>query len=117
MSRPMTKEEMLRAFVDHAMVLPEYWARTRLGPECSKMVAEAGGEMQYRLEGLLHSLFVVLDGCAGDLPAFDLVPQPHPEDKAFHRTEGTDWWSSIAINDDCHLKDFLSAAWRQRGGR
>ena len=45
-----------------------------------------------RLEGLAFSFLSMLDGACMDVPAFTLYPDPHPEDKQFHKDEGSNWW-------------------------
>jgi hypothetical protein len=36
-----------------------------------------------RLEGLAHSIFVLLDGNATALPGFVVAPAPHPSDREY----------------------------------
>jgi hypothetical protein len=53
-----------------------------------------------RLEGLMFSVLVALDGGSMHLPAIQLVTDPHPEDGPAAAAEGTDWWpSNVIIND------------------
>jgi len=59
------------------------------------------------MSGLVHSILVMLDGCAASsgLPAFDLSPSPHPDDEAYYRKEGRNWWPTGTVLNDCHLHD------------
>lgn len=82
MSRQHTQEEIREKFLAHLAALPAYWA------------AVEGKTTEEKLEGLLFSVLVVLDGGSGDLPAFEVIPSPHPTDEAFHKDEGSNWWPS-----------------------
>ena len=108
--RAMTVEEMREKFLDQCRAIADFWASVDLR---SKPANET--EAQYRLNGLLFSLFVILDGGSADLPAFDLTPSPHPSDEEYHRDEGENWWAAKAINADCQLHELLAA--RERKSR
>lgn len=49
----------------------------------------AGVERKVRLA--IFSALVIFDGESG-LPAMDIVTAPHPDDEAFRRDQGDDWW-------------------------
>jgi hypothetical protein len=51
------------------------------------------------LEGLAFSILSTLDGESLELPAFSVVPLPHPEDKAFHEKEGSPWFPPVESRD------------------
>ena len=89
-SRAHTKEEMLKKVRDHIEALPAYWA---------EVAKERGYSTEESLENLVFSFYTMLDGCCGGLPAFDLVPCPHPTDKEFHKEEGENWWEPVPINN------------------
>jgi hypothetical protein len=81
MSREWTEDEIREKFLAHVRVMVDYWDR------------EPRAETQKRrLEGLAFSILVALDGCAGGLPGFIVAPSPHPEDKAFHQSEGENYY-------------------------
>lgn len=81
--------------VDHLLGMARYWATTSVErPEFQASIKEAGSEIAYRLEGLVHSTLAMFDGCSMAVPALDIVPSPHPEDRAFHRANGENWWPS-----------------------
>jgi hypothetical protein len=104
--RAYTVEEMREMFVDHLHTLAKYWAKVPLGPEFDKYIAEKG-DVLYRLEGLLFSFLVTLDGGSGGMPAFDVRAAVSAEDRAFHREEEENWWGSQVFND-CQLHDIFS---------
>jgi hypothetical protein len=60
--------------------------------------------------GVTHSLLCLLDGVVAFHPAMNLTPAPHPDDKAYHISEGTNYYPDaeehVVIND-CHLHDML----------
>jgi hypothetical protein len=63
----------------------------------------------------IFSLLAMIDGVAGFMPAFRLIPQPHPDDAADARERGEDWWP-----DDVDLADGpvqLHHLWANRAGR
>lgn len=78
-------------------------ARTRLWATLPDVDAATGESRTIldRCEGVVFSVLAVLDGCA-DLPAFDLVARPHPDDKAFHQAEGERW-----VEDGTTISDML----------
>lgn len=96
--RAYTVEEMRKMFLDHLSATVRYWATTDISrPEFAKDLAKQG-EVLYRLEGLMFSFLVALDGGTG-LPAFDLIPSPHESDKDYHQENGENWWDTIVINN------------------
>lgn len=95
MSRAMTADELRKEVLDHCRVMALYWAYT--APVQS---------VEERVDGMAFSIFTMLDGGAGSLPAFDLVARPHPDDKAFYEAEDEDWIEDgTVINDDAILHE------------
>ncbi len=92
--RAYTADEARKIFIDHLKVLAVYW-----GNLPNKTPLE-------RTEGMLHSVLVTLDGGAGFLPAYDVIPSPHSEDKEFHISRGENYYVPIVIND-CQLHELL----------
>lgn len=115
--RAYTPKEMRAMFIDHLKAITKYWATTPLDrPEFRKEL-EAKGEVLYRMEGLLFSFLVTLDGGSMDLPAFDLsplpikfavVPSPADVDEEYHRDQGENWWPQNVVINNCQLHDILS---------
>lgn len=69
--------------IDHIHGLIRYWEREGRAPD-----------VKDKLEGLAFSILSALDGSSSVLPAFDLVPCPHPTDKDYLRDEGENWFPS-----------------------
>ena len=79
------REEFLRAVRNIA----DNWAHTDRYEEC-KQPDETLTE--YVARGTAFSIMVLLDGGHGFMPSFVVAPSPHPDDKAYHKTEGTNWY-------------------------
>jgi hypothetical protein len=89
MSRAMTKEEMLKKFLDQIETYVEYWGR---GEESKEKA----------LEGLAFSILNIFDGTS-PLPAFDIVVCPHPTDKEYCEEIEENYWVPEVINKDIYL--------------
>ena len=100
MSRPHTQEEMVKLFLYHLDHTAEYWAKVNIDDEVRKIIDKnyAGNETHYRTAGVVFSILSMIDGCAGDLPAFAIVPQPHPEDEQYHKDQGENYWPTAPDN-------------------
>lgn len=110
MSKPRayTVDEMRQKVLHQLDVITRHWATTDLTrPEFRASVA-AKGETLYRLEGLVFSMLVMLDGGTLDIPAIDLVPSPATGDAEFLREEGENWWPSDTVINDCQLHELWS---------
>lgn len=104
-SRPYTAEEVRARLISHVRHLAEYWATTDLTrPEFKITTPEQ--DRLFRCEGVVHSMLVMLDGGTLDLPAFDLVPSPNPEDKQYCIDNDENWYEPVVIND-CQLHELL----------
>lgn len=60
---------------------------------------------QERCDGLAFSILGIFDGITGELPAFDIVTAPHPDDKDYHIKNGNRYVEPGTIINDCHLHD------------
>ena len=72
-----------------------------------------------RLDGLLFSFLVTIDGSSGGFPVgLDLTCRPHPNNKSFYQSEGEDWIEDgTVLNSDVMLHECLYALSRaHRGG-
>ncbi len=76
----LNRDEMRELFLEHIRTMVGYWEREERAPS-----------VREKLEGLAFSMLVAIDGESG-LPAFHLVPRPHPDDKAFSQENGENWW-------------------------
>ncbi len=53
-----------------------------------------GHDTEYsRMLGFAHSMLSFFAGCTLNAPAFSIVPDPHSEDKAFHKEHEENWFS------------------------
>ena len=95
--RAYTKEEVRDMFMDKVRSTAQYWATI---PE--------GGTIQERCEGTAFSILNIFDGTTMDLPGFDIVARPHPEDKQYCIDEGENYFEDgTVINDDCMLHELF----------
>ena len=88
--RVMTKEEVTTAFLRAVRGCITYWLKEAREPSTKG-----------KLEGLAHSMLVIIDGGHGEMPAFVLAPLPAKEDKEFCRSEGRNWYPQ---NHDSNVK-------------
>ena len=81
---PYTLEEVREKFLNNVHGLARYWN----GP-----LSTPRTQLE-RLEGLAFSMLVLLDG-GTDMPGMILLPNPHPDDKAFLIAEGSRYYTPI----------------------
>ena len=92
MSRELTPKEVQDKFLDYTESILQYWLNES---RCSTQ--------EERMSGLVHSILVAIDGEAASLPAFKLVPLPHPDDKQFDIECGQDYYpTDVDIAGDLH---------------
>lgn len=77
----MTAKECEVEFIEHVRLMVRWWL--------NESRAQTHKE---KLEGLAHSILAAIDGSAASLPAFKLIPSPHPSDKDYNAKQGDDWW-------------------------
>lgn len=95
--RAYTPAECREMLLDYWRTLAKYWAD------------EAKRGHDHPFEGFLHSILVTIDG-ESVLPAFRLIADPHPDDEAFSRSEGENWWPMGAdITENVYLHEMLYA--------
>ncbi len=80
MSRKFTEDEIRDRFIAHVWTMIDYQEQKE-----SRTSRE-------KLQGLAFSILAAIDGKAMALPAFELCPSPHPDDKQFHIDEGDDYY-------------------------
>ena len=95
--RAYTPEEVQEKLLRHFKMLCKYWSS-------EPSVFENNKTEQERMEGLIHSVLATIDGASLPLPAFDIIPSPHEADKAFHISEGENWFDKKVINH-CQLHE------------
>lgn len=98
--RAMTVEEMRAELINHLIGIYQYWANIEKPYQHGNQTVERA-----RMEGMLFSIFVLLDGGSGLMPAFDLVPSPHEDDEEYRRSQGENWWAATPILSDVSLHD------------
>lgn len=87
MSRPYTSEEIKEQFLEHIHDLIEYW----------EMESRTKGSKE-KLEGLAFSILSMLDGCSGDMPAFEVRAIGTKEDVEYFKNNGMNYYP--VKNDD-----------------
>lgn len=101
-ARAYTADEMRELFLDHIAGIVNYVAG-----ENQKTCAE-------KLDLLVFSILNVINGTAMFMPAFELRPLPHPDDKAWNQEMGQNWWpTGVDIADG---PEQLHSLWTKRGG-
>lgn len=91
-SRPKTVPEMRKEFIDYCHDMIAYWL-TQTGD---------GRDEKGRMEGLVFSIMVALDGNTTALPGFKVIPHPHPDDQQFDIDNGDNWWHDADIAGQLH---------------
>jgi hypothetical protein len=100
-ARKYTEDEVRTEFLRHIWFLVHYWR------DVSRERLMRGDEISQRLEGLAFSILVQLDGGA-DLPGFIVAPCPHPDDKAYHKSRGENWYpENHEANVTCDIGGYL----------
>lgn len=94
-SRAYTDEEVRDQILRHIKALVGYWANEN-----------SVQDPKEKLDGLAFSILSMLDGCSLHLPAFNLVPDPHPDDKEYHQENGDNWYESNPLS--FHLHEYYS---------
>lgn len=84
--RAYTSDEVTKQFLESVAHRIHYW---QTEPAC--------GTMERRVAGVVHSIFSILDGATLPLPAFDLVPAPHGEDKQYHIDQGEKYYDPNTV--------------------
>jgi len=78
--REMTREEVRTALFEHFNDLIVFWANVD------------GRSTEDKMRGLMHSVLATLDGESPELPAFDVIPTPHEEDRKYRRVRGENFF-------------------------
>ena len=79
--REYNKDEVRAQFLRHINGLVQYWEKEARTPDSLS-----------KLEGLAFSIMGAIDGCAVDLPKYILAPDPHPEDREYHKRLGENYF-------------------------
>ena len=95
LSRPMTSSEMREAFLDGVRQCVDIWTHSNNASERDK------------LEGLAHSLLVLLDGQSNGIPPFHLIPELCEDHIDEAKEVGNNWWVEDDITEGTMLHDQL----------
>lgn len=93
--RAYTSDELRDMLIEQSIVIARYWASL---PDVDKATGNAM-TVQSRCDGVVFSILAMLDG-SSDLPGVDLVFRPHPDDKEYLRSEGSNWVEDGTIVSD-----------------
>jgi len=93
-SRAYTPDEVRDMFLNQVRAYAAYWAEV------------PGKTEQERCDGLAFSLMNIFDGTSAELPAFDIVARPHPDDKSYQIEEGDNYIEDgTVLNDNSMLHE------------
>lgn len=76
-----TEQETREKFLKHVWDILEYWQTL---PEHTE---------RERMSGAAFSILAMIDGCNIGVPKFILAPDPHPNDKAYLKNEGENYFA------------------------
>ena len=86
-------EEVREMFLNQLREIKKYWL--------TESRTESESE---RMDGLVFSILVLLDGGTMTFPAFDLIPSPHEGDKDYLTSIGEKHFTKDVINN-CQLHE------------
>jgi hypothetical protein len=87
-AKQITADEARYLFLNQLSGLAEYWDDVE------------GKSSLEKLEGLLFSVMVALDGGSGGLPGYAVVPMGQEVDIEYAKNEGFDYYPEPNINND-----------------
>lgn len=91
-----TKEEVQENFINHLCDMANYWSTQ----DCSKKDA---------VEGMLFSMFALLDGNSVGFPAMNVSVDPHPDDQEYLTSIGEKYYEpDMVFNDDVWLHEMYA---------
>lgn len=79
--RCYTPEEVRTQFLEHCAFMVDYWLREPRAPDTRE-----------KMESLVFSILVALDGVSMALPSFVVAPHPHEDDEKDARENGDNWY-------------------------
>lgn len=94
--RAYTEEEVQDIFLNHLATLAHYWATVTPDEGEAMTVLD-------RCNGLVHSILSNISGSGLAHPAIDLRLAPHESDKAFHISEGENYFQPGMVINNCLL--------------
>jgi hypothetical protein len=102
MCRELTEEECRDKFLSKIAVIVKVWEKDSMTPAPLA-----------RMEGLVHSILALIDGCSGGVPGFILAPCPHEDDKQYSIDEGHEhyWPQNHKSEVNCDISGGLHEQW------
>lgn len=95
--RAYTAKEMQNMFLDQLKAIKK---------DCIKEVTIRGRKSwEEAIDLAIFSTLVIFDGESGSLPAMDLIPTPHPDDKQYCITSEENYWPQNVNIADGTLHD------------
>lgn len=88
MSREIANDEAREKFLERVRYIAAYWQQAH-----KVTLKEA-------TEGVAFSILVLLDGGSAEMPAYKVIPSPHPDDRAFQESEGKDYYPTPALENN-----------------
>jgi len=83
-ARELTTEEVRKRFLENVVQSVRYWQ------------GQTDQSVEARIEGVAFSILVALDGEAGDLPKFAVMPEPHPSEMDRDIANGDNYFPSLS---------------------
>jgi hypothetical protein len=98
--RAYTEDEIVGLLIGNIRATVRYWATL---PDTDKATGRLL-TVEGRCEGVAFSILSLLDGASLNMPAFDLIARPHPDDRQTHEAEGENWFEpgsvvSVSLHD------------------
>jgi len=87
-ARAKTADEIRDEILEYIHRLVDYWDRESQTPNTRD-----------KLDGLAFSILTMFDGDGGMIPAFDIICSPHPDDEAYNKSRGENWYPAVQINE------------------
>lgn len=91
MAKKISKKEAQLRFLKHVCGMVHYW---------STVQHDNVKDTQDRVSGVAFSILAAIDGSSMAVPGYVLIPDPHPEDEAFHKANDEDWYAKASIRGD-----------------
>lgn len=79
-----THDEIREKLFRHVHSIVKYWESESRAPD-----------IHSKLEGVAFSILSMIDGGSGDICGFKLIPSTHKDDKAYHKSEGENWFPYV----------------------
>jgi hypothetical protein len=95
--RAYTEEEIREKFLRHAWEIIDFWNNNTPHRTTREKIA-----------GAVFSILSTLDGNSTILPAFMIIPAPHPADENYHRERGENWFPKVSAEIEEQLCDITN---------